>query len=71
MPTYRGLRASQALTQDLIRRIHRDVLPRAEGILDRSDARMNRSLTREVESTQRLLDPEPPSRCSVGGDDIK
>ena len=71
MPTYRGLRASHALRQDLIRHIHRDVLPRAQEMLDRSDARMNRALTRELESMQRLLDPEPAS-CRLGaGDDIK
>ena len=71
MPTYRGLRASTAPSQDLIRPVHRDVLPRAHGRLGRSDARMNPSLARELDSTQRLLHPAPASGRLVGGHDIK
>jgi hypothetical protein len=71
MPTYRGLRAPRPFNQDLIRRIQRDVLPRAQLRLYRSDDRINRYLTLTFENTQRLLDPEPASRRSVVQDAIK
>ena len=71
MPTYRGLRARRPFNQDLIRRIQRDVLPRARGRPDRSDDRINRCLMLTLESTQRLLEPEPASCRSVAEDAIK
>lgn len=71
MPTYRGPRRPQARSQDLIRRIYGEVLPRAGVRLDRSEERMNRSVTRELESTHRILDPARVSRRLFGGHDTK
>ncbi len=71
MPTCRGLRAPRPYNQDLIRRIQRDVLPRAQLRLERSGDRIDRYLTLTSESTQRLLDTKPSSRRSAVHDDIK
>jgi len=63
MPSQRRPRVSPTSGQDLIRRIHRHVLPQARRLLDRSDERMSGSVAAQLESAQRLLEAEPP----IGG----
>ena len=46
-------------SQRRIRRAQDDILPRSEAKLSRSEESLSQSVGRELESTQRILDPDP------------
>lgn len=53
----RAIQRQRDFVLDTLRRIHRQVLPGARACLNRSDALLNASTGRQLEATQRLLDP--------------
>jgi hypothetical protein len=58
MPIRAPARSSVDVTRSLIERIQTDVLPRSGYRLAKSDETLSSGLTRQLESDQRLLDPD-------------